>query len=343
MGAAKISSELTVAILPLGQISDQQITLTSEVLQQEFSVKTLIMPPEEIPDPCLDAGTGHCLIDKLFVYLALRMPMEAQKIICIVDAEISSNGQIYRAMTNRNWGVVFYSIARLTKDYANHPDSKTKIDCASLLIVSHEFGHALGLAGHCDNDKCIMRAAATTHTPCENCQRHINRELRVKPDSAETYFARAETLQEVGALLPDKAIFEVAVALYRQAVAQAKHEPHYHHRLALALAKNGQLAESKQAELLAGIFSQSYPQFSYLFALNALEKNPDEAEKLFAKAITEAKDKQHIHKIIGNAYREIARNTDKALHHYREYFRLGGDDQTIVEWYNSRLRDQNKS
>lgn len=342
MGTPRVASELTVAILPLGQISDCQITLTADVLEQEFGVKTMLMEPMEIPLSCFDKENEYCLADRALIFLVLCMPIEAQRIVGIADVELFAKEKLY---TGRAWihgGAALYSTAQITKKWAKHPERKLMCDVQSVIVTIHEFSHTFGL-NHCANSKCIMDKTGRADTLCPDCQRWVDRELRVKPESAEVHFARAETLYALANLLKSASICQQAAGLYKQAIALAKNEPHYHHRLAYALAKCEQKEEAKRAQTLAGVLCKGYPDFDYLYALNSLEKNPDEAEKLFAKAVEAAKDKTHAHKIIGNAYREIVHNVDKALHHYRQYFQLGGDDQTIVEWYNSRLRGEVKS
>ena len=335
MSAERMASELTVAILPLGQISNWQITLTASVLEQEFGVKTVVMKQMEIPPSCLDKENGYCLVDKALLFLALYMPAEAQRIVGVTAVEIFAKEKLY---TGRAWlhgGAALYSTAQIKKKWEQDPDPDLMCDIRSVIVTIHEFSHTLGLK-HCANTNCIMHESGSLDALCEDCRRWADRELQVKPGSAEERFARAETLQAIRFMAE-------AVKSYQQAISQTESEPHYYHRLALALAKCGKLEEAKNAQILAIKFAKDCLEFYYLRALNHLEEDPDEAEKLFALAVSAAEDKMHIHKIIGNAYREINHNVDKAIHHYREYFQLGGDDQTIIGWYNSRLRGKEKS
>ncbi len=327
MSAARIASELTVAILPLGQISSEQVELTEIVLQQNFGVKTMVMKPMEIPLSCFDAESCAYKTPWLLRWMSAHLPMEAQRIMGITtEALINKNNQRGHGAGAWHHDMAVYSTARLHERWGGGAGNE---------LITHEFGHVLGLR-HCDNTECVMHKTGPVDVLCEDCQRWADRQLQVKPGSAEERFARAETLQSIGCAAE-------AVESYKQAVSQAAREPHYYHRLAHALARCGKLEEAKNAEVLTTVFASDYPEFNYTHALNCLEKDPDEAEKLFALAVSAAEDKMHVHKIIGNAYREIAHNVDMAIHHYREYFQLGGDDQTIIDWYNSRLRGQEKS
>lgn len=336
MSAKKAISELTVAILPLGQVSARQIILTADILEQEFGVKTIQLPPIEVPRKYFNAERNRYQAIRIISFLFSHLPANAQRIIGVIEANLEHSGTSpcggYADFYN---GTAVYSVPPLTKNHADPLNNEIDQDRHSYFLIVHEFGHTLGLE-HCENAACAMHKSASSISLCGNCRRWANRELLVKPGSAEERFARAENLRSFK-------LNSRAVKTYQQALDQAPREPHYYHRLAVALAECGQVAEAKNAMVRAAAFASDYPKFHYIAALNCLEEEPAEAEKLFAQKVAAAKDKKFAHKIIGNAYREIARDLGKAMHHYREYFHLGGDDQAIVDWYNSRRRGETKS
>ncbi|MEK9132854.1 MAG: hypothetical protein AAB606_04065 [Patescibacteria group bacterium] len=336
MDAKRAASELRVAILPLGKISNWQITLTMNVLEQGFGVKTIIMPAVEVPRQFFNAERSQYQARQLLCFLFSHLPANAQRIMGIIDGNMEYNDTSTCAgYADFYIGTAIYSVSCLAKFQSNPTQNQIGSDALSYHLIVHEFGHTLGLR-HCENTDCAMYIGDLMVTMCDDCQRWTDRELQVKPGSAEERFARAENLQTMG-------LTYAAAKTYKQAAAQAKNEPHYYYRLAVALAKCGQKKEAKKYILLSATLTNDFPKLYYLFALTCLRENPDKAKRLFAQAVAVAKDKKHTHRIIGNAYREIAHDVKQATHHYREYFQLGGDDQTIIDWYNSRLRGQAKS
>ena len=336
MSANRVVSELTVAILPLGLISARQIDLTEKILKCEFGVKTIRLPKTEVPRLYFNAKHNRYRAPQIVNFLFFQLPANAQRIVGIMaDGMEYNDTSPCSGYADFYIGTAVYSVPPLPKRHPNPEDNRIDKDCRSYCLIAHEFGHTLSLQ-HCEDTTCVMHKDSSKLIMCENCQRWANRELLVKPGSAEERFALAENLQSFK-------LTSRALEVYQQAVDQAHREPHYYHRLARALAESGQAQEAKNAMVYAAAFARDYPEFNYVSALNCLETDPDETEKLFARAIETAKDKARVHQIIGNAYREIAHNVDKALQHYREYFQLGGNDQTIVDWYNSRLRGEVKS
>jgi tetratricopeptide (TPR) repeat protein len=182
---------------------------------------------------------------------------------------------------------------------------------------------------HCLNPQCAMNENGFEKHLCDNCRKWADRELKVKPGSAEERFSFAESL-----LLHGR--FTEAIAAYREAISQAPHEPLYHHRLVQALSMDGQENEIVPDLKAALALGDGIHSWNYASGISYLLYDLKLAEAGFAKMIALSKNLQKAHKLIGQAYREILHDVKRASWHYKEYLRLGGDDQDVVEWMISR-------
>jgi archaemetzincin len=329
MSTESAPSQLTVAIAPLGSISHKQALFTAGVLETEFSVKTILLPAMEPPTESFNVERnrykGHEILDFLFP----QLPVEAQRIIGIIEGALEYNSdEPCQGLAYPYHRASLYRIPRLSTQQPNQIKSEYDQYTLSYHLIVHEFGHTLGL-NHCKLSDCAMNSERYGVLLCAHCRRWANRELKVKPGSAEERFSFAESL------LVQKQ-FTQAVAVYREAILCAPDEPLYHNRLANALNMVEQKDEASQ-EFDKSVKLSNDNFYYYTFGILELNTNQlERAKEDFANAVAKAKDKKLIYRLIGQAYREIAHDVEPASQHYKEYLRLGGDDPDVISWLISR-------
>ena len=172
-----------------------------------------------------------------------------------------------------------------------------------------------------------MHEGTIKTTLCDNCRRWADRELKVQHGSAEERFSLAE-----GYFLND--YLPQAISLYREAITLAPREPLYYHSLSTALYRQEQ--NDKAEEILKLAIKYSDDSGPYVCGLTCLEGMLERAEGLFAKALATTKNQQKMHRLIGQAYREILHDVERASEHYMKYLQLGGNDPDVINWLISR-------
>lgn len=324
MNSVNAPSQFTVAIQPLGDIPERQIEFTKEVLEREFGVKTVALAPKEIPAAYFNADRNRYRLDKLLDNLFFRLPKDAQRIIGVVDGllENKSQGRVFGGALAHHRVAVYGSSV-----IPNQIDQKIFF----YPIIMHEFGHTLGLL-HCTRPNCAMNSPRPSIELCTYCRRWADRELKVKFGSAEERFSLAESYFWHNCL-------PQAIATYREAIACAPQpEPLYYNRLSEALYRLEQHDEVEKSLSLAMEYSDDEEHFFYNFGLIYIRKDPKQAEEYFAKAIDTAKDPQKLQRLVGQAYREITHDVERASRHYKQFLQLGGNDQDVIDWLVSRSR-----
>lgn len=330
MSAEKVASELTVAILPLGSISSIQIEFTAVVLAEEFGVKTIVLPAIKLPTQYFNAERGQYQGRRVLELLFHHLPTDAQRIVGVIAGKLEyDDGEPCLGCSYPHYRVAVYSALPLS-EWERLPDNeRAKQYEISYIVATHEFGHTFGLP-HCEQLDCLMYEAAFIPEMCAACRRWADRELKVKPGSAEERFSLAESLLSYNC-------FTQAIAVYREAIIRAPHEPLYHSGLAKALFEVGSGSMALQELKLAAELANDNPDLYYSFGI-ALLNNKSKSEEYFAKAIAVAKDPKFTHRLVGQAYREILHDVELASRHYLEYLRLGGDDPDVVDWLISRSK-----
>lgn len=331
MSSASAPSKLTVAILPLGNISPWQITLTAEVLKHEFGVKTMILPPVEIPPECFDAKRNVYLASEILTFLFFQLPHNAQRIVGIINGAVEHDGKKpCIGLADLHKRTALCGVPRVLEQSRDLLTSKIRQDLISYLVITHEFIHTLGVE-HCSNPDCVMNAANHSAAICSSCRRWINRELMVCPGSAEERFTYADAMFFYHC-------FPQAITAYREVIAIEPKEPLYHHCLGFALQLNRQFDEAKQEMTIAIELSNDTDACYYNLGLIYLRANDTLhlADNSFHFALAVAKNPMAMQRLIGQAYRYIAHDVERAGWHYKEYLRLGGDDQNVMDWLFSR-------
>lgn len=334
MSDKRVASELTVAILPFRDVSLEQVTLTAEVLQEEFGVKTVVLPAMEMPAECFNAVLNQYQLVKVVNFLFHQLPANTQRIVGIVNGDLGIEEKDGRLRLSLGYAdphskAAIYGASNILEQQSHQQNNKLGEETSRHLII-HEFAHTFSIK-HCVNPECAMNKGGVKTTLCDHCRRWADRELRVKPGSAEELFSRAESLLRHNCL-------RQAIITYHEAISSAPNEPLYHTRLAKALFKVrlNKLADDQIA--LAAIMAKDATNYDYICGIACIDFNLEHAEESFAKAIASTTDPQLMHRLIGQAYREIIHDVERASRHYLEYLRLGGDDPDVVDWLVSRSK-----
>ncbi len=178
-------SQFTVAVLPLGNISEYQIELTEFVLQAVLGVKTLVLPAAKIPLSCLNAKTDRYSTDKLLDYLFFQLPENAQRIMGVTEANLETDD----GHTSLGSAQPFDRVAC----YQVPPSEENTSQLGeSFHLIIHEFLHTLGMH-HCAEKNCVLHFIEFGMEICDRCDRWLKRELSISPHSAEERFSLAES------------------------------------------------------------------------------------------------------------------------------------------------------
>src|SRR3989338_3586774 len=199
MSAERFASGLTVAIMPLGQISDWQIKLTAAVLKKAFGVKTTILPPKKVSSLYFNAERGMYQAVRLLDFLFFQLPADAQRIMGIIEGDLEVD-DAFRCVGYADYynGTAVYRVPPLSEQQSDRTKNQIDRDISHHLIM-HEFGHTLGLR-HCNQFDCAMHETQYSTKLCGPCRLWANRELKVQPGSAEERFSRAEALSKYNCL-----------------------------------------------------------------------------------------------------------------------------------------------
>ena len=322
MSNTDVPSKFTVAVLPLGEVSSSQTSFTAAVLRRRFGVNTIILPSAEAPLEYFDAESKKYHGGKILDFLFAKLPDDAQRILGIIDGALEDSEK------EACFGLAYpYHRTALYSTLNIKERSEGDNLAFSYNLITHEFGHTLGL-NHCNRPDCIMNNEQCSFALCELCKKWADRELKVVLGSAEDRFSLAESFFRFDC-------FSRAISLYREAIACTPNEPLYHHRLAMAL--NLMDKDEKDEEFQLALQLSNDNNYCYVLAVLALNANRlDDAKQDFERVIAVAKDLKLTQKIIGQAYREITHDVELASQHYQEYLRLGGDDQDVIDWLISR-------
>ena len=304
-------------------------------MEKKFGVSSTVLPPSATPSHYFNAGRERYQAKQLLDMLFLRLPVNAQRIIGIIegDLEYLAGGENrpcdgYAELYHR---AAIYSVPNVMDRPHDQSDEQTYNEVLSEHVSIHEFGHTLGIS-HCVQPNCMMNPDIDlSMSICSLCRKWADRELNVRLGSAEDRFSLAESFFRHNCL-------PQAIALYREAIYLAPREPLYYHSLYVALTMLEQPEEANRARVLATAYSDDSNGFYYTCGLSQLRNEPKEAEENFTKALAVAKNPQKMRRLIGQAYREIRHNVELANEHYQEYLRLGGNDQDIANWLISRDR-----
>lgn len=319
-------SQFTVAILPLGDVSSTQIDLTELVLRANLRLDVIILPGKEIPLKYFNSRSNRYKADEVLNFTFLQLPDNAQRILSVTESDLETEkGTQALGDAYLHSRTAIYSTWHFLKQ-SEISDKQLR----TIHLITHELGHTFGI-WDCDNPECVMNhnSIRLNFEFCDKCRRWVDRELKVQFGSPEERFSLAES-NYLYRRLPQ------AIALYRQAVRLAPTEPLYHYYLYAALQRLEQNDEAEKSLQLAIQYSDDSPEQYYIFGLTCLKSMTKRAEGYFNKALVTAKDPRKMYRLIGQAYREILHDVERASRHYKEYLKLGGNDQDVIDWLISR-------
>ena len=170
MSAEKVASELTVAILPLGDVSPWQIQLTELVLKREFGVKTKELLIKKIPRQLFNVDRGRYQAVLTLWFLYSQLPADSQRIMGITESDLEyTDTSPCLGYADFDDGMAIYSVPRLVGPQYDESDR----DAVSYHLIVHEFSHTLGLK-HCNQSDCAINIQLFNLRLCASCQLRAN-------------------------------------------------------------------------------------------------------------------------------------------------------------------------
>lgn len=177
---------MSVAILPLGKVSEMELDFIDYVMRFYFHIRTRYLPAVQIPAAYYDADNyrynANCLLD----FVLHCKPKDVGCIIGVTNHDIFTvtNGNIFGYAYIKK-GAAIYSTKEIHK-----PDLRGRINTAikqtrSLKIILHEMGHVFGLL-HCEEMNCVMNGITSlpavlddlSQSYCAKCFVEISLRLR---------------------------------------------------------------------------------------------------------------------------------------------------------------------
>lgn len=154
-------SVITVSILPLHNIKNEEIMLVADELEKFYGVETKILQHAELPDSCKKPYKKRYNANKILDHLINIKPKDVHYILALTSQGIATRKEQYK-----EWGILGLGHRPGPCCVVSTANMGTNVQLKKERLVKvclHEMGHNFGLP-HCESGdlKCLMRSAKGT-------------------------------------------------------------------------------------------------------------------------------------------------------------------------------------
>lgn len=175
---------LEITMVNFDKVPENYISSSIQTLQKNFKIDTIHLVPSNLPKETFYAPRNRYRADKLIKHL--KEEYSTQKVIGITTKDISTTSG-----KHEDWGIMglayrpgkscIVSTHRTFRGAKNESHKQERL----AKVVTHEFGHTLGLP-HCKNSEtCVMRDANgkvstvdEVNEFCSSCRNQIRQFLQ---------------------------------------------------------------------------------------------------------------------------------------------------------------------
>lgn len=318
----------TVAILPLGVVSNQDINFTKDVIIKHLGLNVRVLAPDYNIDHMYVQCRAQYDADQILEHLFNKLPEDCTRIMGVLSQDMYAAGRTFVfGYAHLRDGVAVYSTKRLQERWYGRNENIELEHSRSLRCIVHEMGHTFG-APHCEDYSCVMHAVCTVQnldelpiTYCYNDNERVNKNKLDDVSSAKGQFARA------GANLRRKNIY-AAIRYYKVACMLDPSNFSYYNDLGVAeLAYNNreQAMIAFQNAINRGA-NIPHPYYNMGICHRDTYHGVQAATPYFVKGLSYEIDKAAGHKYLCGLYFNLFHDVSMAQWHYTKYYELGGNE-----------------
>jgi archaemetzincin len=223
-----------IALLPLGEVADDELRFVDELMGAAFGADTLVLDAVESPPQAYSVPRAQFDADLLLEVIFARFPERCLRVVGVTQADLYVSGRTFVfGYAHLSDGVAVYSSARFREPFYGRRQDVGRHRARVSRALIHELGHTFGNP-HCNDSRCVMHPVTHVETLdalapwyCAECQRKVHTGLLVAPWSARGRWERGMSFLR-------RRQFSQAAAAFEHAVRCAPGEARYYNDLGVA-------------------------------------------------------------------------------------------------------------